>query len=328
MAKFIATLLVPSTTYFRTTAAPRQKEAKPPSPRQAAMLLARRPEKLKPAEQQLLAKLNECCPDIPILYDLTQGFAAVFRGKQSDALQNWVNQARGTGLSEIGRFCDGLRRDENAVNAAVILPWSNGQVEGQIHRLKLVKRQMYGRANPIYCAVGFCLMSLPPSPSRHKAHLDLHGNCGRTQSCLAPKGSGPNRTKPHIQRCAVRVTYMKNVTSGQWRAYGRYVAGESATHDGDAKAVGFDGNDESIEIAERLERWQKEGDELLWKLIISPEFGDRADLKGLTRDLLSRMERDLGTPLQWVADVHYNAEHPNVHVALRGTGAELSSSQP
>ena len=44
------------------------------------------------------------------------------------------------------RFCDGLRRDEKAVNAAVVLPWSNGQVEGQIHRLKLVKRQMYGRA--------------------------------------------------------------------------------------------------------------------------------------------------------------------------------------
>jgi transposase len=44
-----------------------------------------------------------------------------------------------------GRFCDGLRRDEKALNAAVILPWSNGQVEGQIHRPKLVKRQMYGR---------------------------------------------------------------------------------------------------------------------------------------------------------------------------------------
>jgi transposase len=144
--KFIATLRVPGTTYFRTTAEPRQKKAKPPSPRQAAMLLARRPEKLKPAQQQLLAKLNDCCPEIPILYDLAQGFAAVFRDKQADALQTWIDQARGTGLAEMGRFCDGLSRDEKAVNAAVILPWSNGQVEGQIHRLKLVKRQMYGRA--------------------------------------------------------------------------------------------------------------------------------------------------------------------------------------
>jgi type IV secretory pathway VirD2 relaxase len=93
-------------------------------------------------------------------------------------------------------------------------------------------------------------------------------------------------------------------------------------HDGDAKAVGFDGGDESIDIAERLERWQKAGDERLWKLIVSPEFGDRADLKVLTRDLLSRMERDLGTPLQWVAAVHHNTEHPHVHVALRGIGEE------
>jgi len=146
MAKFIATLRTPGTTYFRETAGPRQKRAKPPSPRQAAMLLARRPEKLKADEKLLLAKLNECCPEIPILYDLTQGFAAVFRDKQSDILQTWLAQAKQTGLPEIKSFCDGLLRDAKAVNAAVVLPWSNGQVEGQIHRLKLVKRQMYGRA--------------------------------------------------------------------------------------------------------------------------------------------------------------------------------------
>jgi transposase len=146
MAKFIATLRVPGTTYFRTTAAPRQKQAKAPSPRQAAMLLDRRPEKLKPEEKQLLAKLNECCPEIPTLYELTQGFATVFRSKDSDTLPTWLNQARGTGLPEIVRFCVGLCRDEKAVSAAIVLPWSNGQVEGQIHRLKLMKRQMYGRA--------------------------------------------------------------------------------------------------------------------------------------------------------------------------------------
>jgi type IV secretory pathway VirD2 relaxase len=67
---------------------------------------------------------------------------------------------------------------------------------------------------------------------------------------------------------------------------------------------------------------KKAGDERLWKLIVSPEFGDRADLKQLTRDLLARMEKDLGTPLQWVAAAHYNTEHPHVHMALRGIGAE------
>src|SRR5450755_4318816 len=64
----------------------------------------------------------------------------------------------------------------------------------------------------------------------------------------AGQDSGPNRIKPHSQRCAVRVMYTKNVTSGQWRAHGRYVARESATHVGDAKAVGLDRNGESIDI--------------------------------------------------------------------------------
>ena len=147
MARFVATLRTQGTKYFRKTVAPRQPKAKPPSPRQAAMLLARRPEKLKPDEQQQLAKLNECCAGIPILYDLTQGFTAMFRSKKNDALQAWLVEASRAGLPEISRFCDGLLRDAKAVNAAVTLPWSNGQVEGQIHRLKLVKRQMYGRAD-------------------------------------------------------------------------------------------------------------------------------------------------------------------------------------
>jgi transposase len=94
----------------------------------------------------LKSRYQSRCPEIPILYDLTQGFAAVFRGKQSDALQSWLVEANRTGLPEISRFCDGLLRDVKAVTAAVTLPWSNGQVEGQIHRLRLVKRQMYGRA--------------------------------------------------------------------------------------------------------------------------------------------------------------------------------------
>lgn len=88
------------------------------------------------------------------------------------------------------------------------------------------------------------------------------------------------------------------------------------------KAVGFDGHGESIDIARRLESWQKAGDERLWKLIVSPEFGDRPDLKRLTRDLVSRIERDLGMPLEWVAADHYNTEHPHIHVALRGIGGE------
>jgi type IV secretory pathway VirD2 relaxase len=135
-------------------------------------------------------------------------------------------------------------------------------------------------------------------------------------------GQVSGRIRPHFQRCAVRVTYTKNSASGQWRAHGRYVARESATHEGDPRAVGFNATEETIDIAARLEGWQKANDERLWKLIVSPEFGDRVDLKRLTRDLISQMEADLGTRLEWVAAAHFNTEHPHVHVALRGAGAE------
>jgi hypothetical protein len=97
---------------------------------------------------------------------------------------------------------------------------------------------------------------------------------------------------------------------------------EGVTFDGGFRGMGFDRRNEQAEIVQRLEDWQHAGDERLWKIIVSPEFGDRADLRKLTRDLLSEMEKNLGTALEWVAVAHFNTEHPHVHVALRGVGAE------
>ena len=82
---------------------------------------------------------------------------------------------------------------------------------------------------------------------------------------------------------------------------GRYVARESATHEGDTAVAGFSTRQVGIDIAARLEDWQRANDERMWKLIVSPEFGDRVDLKRLTRYLMSEMQRDLGTPLEWMA---------------------------
>ena len=57
---------------------------------------------------------------------------------------------------------------------------------------------------------------------------------------------------------------------------------------------------------------------VIWKIIISPEFGERLDLERLTRDMVKQAERDLGTPLEWVAVTHFNTEHPHVHLVVRG----------
>lgn len=129
--------------------------------------------------------------------------------------------------------------------------------------------------------------------------------------------------RPYNQRCAVRVMYSRNTVKGQWRAHGRYVARESATYQVNSKAAGFDERNESIDVAGKLDNWQKAGGERMWKLIVSPEFADRLDLKRVTCGLMTRISADLGgVPLEWVAVAHYNTGHPHVHIALRGVDAQ------
>jgi hypothetical protein len=115
--------------------------------------------------------------------------------------------------------------------------------------------------------------------------------------------------------------YSTNRTRGQWAAHGRYVARESATGEGPQSSRGFDGRSDEIDIVKTAAGWQNAGDPRMFKLIISPEFGERLDLKDLTRQLIRRMERDLDLPLEWVAVAHFNTEHPHAHVLLRGIAA-------
>ncbi len=75
-----------------------------------------------------------------------RGFSTLLRDGLPEAFPKRSADAIASGLPELKRFCEGLERDKAAVLAAIQLPWSNGQVEGQVHRLKLIKRQMYGRA--------------------------------------------------------------------------------------------------------------------------------------------------------------------------------------
>jgi hypothetical protein len=136
-------------------------------------------------------------------------------------------------------------------------------------------------------------------------------------------GGAAKITPLYHQRCAVRITYTRNAIKGQWAAHGRYIARESAQHRDATAAVGFDRNGKSVNISAHLNSWQRAGDELVWKLIISPEFGDRIDLQKLTCELMQRVDSNRhGALLEWVAATHYNTEHPHVHVALRGVDQE------
>ena len=129
----------------------------------------------------------------------------------------------------------------------------------------------------------------------------------------------------YSQRVSVRVTYSKNKNPGQWKAHGRYIARDSATKEGDPSRAGFDATRTNVDIAATLDSWQRGGDDRIFKIIVSPEFGERLNLQHQIRQLLARMEKDLATRLEWVAAAHFNTEHPHVHIALRGKDATGTS---
>jgi transposase len=116
------------------------------SARQAAWLLVCQPEKLKPDEQDMVQRLCQHTPLVAVAYQLAQEFIQMVREHQVEKLNPWMLRASASRLPEFQSFVTGLERDKAAVLAALALPFSNGQVEGQVNRLKLIKRCMYGRA--------------------------------------------------------------------------------------------------------------------------------------------------------------------------------------
>jgi transposase len=112
-----------------------------------ATLLVQRPERLTAEERSYVARLCEQTPSIALAYTLTQDFAAMVRDRLGQQLDGWLAKAKDSGVKELAAYARGLESDYAAVAAGLRLPWSNGQTEGQVNKLKLVKRQMYGRAN-------------------------------------------------------------------------------------------------------------------------------------------------------------------------------------
>jgi hypothetical protein len=125
----------------------------------------------------------------------------------------------------------------------------------------------------------------------------------------------------------VRVTYSPNRVAGQWRAHGRYLSRDSATQQG-RPDPGFSGTSEQVDVPATLDGWQAAGDERVFKLILSPEFGERLDLVRFTREFMTQAEIDLSRKLEWCAVVHTNTVHPHVHVALRGVSEGQSFRLP
>jgi transposase len=130
---------------------PKQRAAPPrPAPlasRQLVWWLLEVPQGLKPLVRTVLEQMEQVCPPFGTLYRLAHTFTDMIRNRQPEHLDRWLSQASECDFPELVSLASGIKRDYAAVEAALRLPYSSGPVEGQINRLKLIKRSMYGRAN-------------------------------------------------------------------------------------------------------------------------------------------------------------------------------------
>lgn len=115
-----------------------------PSARQAVWMLLR-PGELTDEEKETSELLCRLSPEVGRAQELALSFVEVIKERRADDLRGWLIEAGRGGVAEFVTFANGITSDIGAVRAALEYEWSQGQVEGQVHRLKLVKRQMYGR---------------------------------------------------------------------------------------------------------------------------------------------------------------------------------------
>jgi transposase len=115
-----------------------------PSRRQCAWLLSADPTTLEGQPSAFVQQLCQVAPALAMAADLARQFAAMIRGGDAGGLDTWLAAAR---ASPLAAFAEGIARDLAAVRAAITEVWSTSPVEGHINRLKMIKRQMYGRAH-------------------------------------------------------------------------------------------------------------------------------------------------------------------------------------
>jgi transposase len=116
------------------------------APRTTCWLLLKEADKLSSEEQTYLTRLYHRCPQIALAQALTREFQTLIRERDVSGLYQWLNGVQQSGIAEFISVANGIWRDRTAVEAALTHSESQGQVEGQVNRLKFIKRSGYGRA--------------------------------------------------------------------------------------------------------------------------------------------------------------------------------------
>ena len=109
-----------------------------------------RPGQLRPEAEVQLDRLCQMDSTLALARELTHGFLGLIRHHSSEGLDSWLKDVRASGVREFLTFARSVERDKTAILAGLALPYSTGPVEGHINRLKLIKRQAYGRAGLSY----------------------------------------------------------------------------------------------------------------------------------------------------------------------------------
>lgn len=117
--------------------------ARTPSARSIARFMTLARDDLSKSDAVLIAALESNIPDLVTARTLIDDFQQMIRSKAVARLDAWLEGAK---ASLVSSFANGVEKDIAAVRYAIVSPSSNGQTEGQITKLKLIKRQMYGRA--------------------------------------------------------------------------------------------------------------------------------------------------------------------------------------
>jgi transposase len=118
----------------------------PPTVREVTNWLCRRPDTLTEDEKPRLAAILDRCPELQAASGQIRAFAAMITGLTGHDLPQWMAAARDAALPGISSFAKGLEQDLDAVTAGLTLTWSSGPVEGRVNHIKMIKRQMFGRA--------------------------------------------------------------------------------------------------------------------------------------------------------------------------------------
>jgi transposase len=180
--------------------------ARAPSARTVARLLTVGRERLSKAETITAAAIESGVAVLVEAREIILEFQGIIRRKALVDLDAWIKRAT---ASLVAAFADGVSKDKAAIEAAIASPWSNGQTEGQICKLKLVKRQMYGRGN-------LDLLQAASSAS-HKRRI--HRKCVRPNFARRNTTIAAERVVRHLERAGFVV--MKKTPIGGHSTLGR-----------------------------------------------------------------------------------------------------------